>query len=142
MNNINASYGNENEERELAIQIVINSALAKGVIVKGISEVLKAIELKKVKCVFLAEDCSNDEYIGIIKSVSLENNIPLVMVDTWEHLRDYCHLGIPCDIIRKIALEKGKPVKIKPKCSSCAIIEWGDPREGNEFILTYCSNAK
>lgn len=142
MNNIKANYGNEDDRREIAIQIVINNALEKGTLVKGISEVLKAIELRKVKCVFLAEDCNNDKYIDIIKSVSIENNIPLIMVDTWEHLRDYCHLGIPCDILRKIALEKGKPVKIKPKCSSCAIIEWGDIQEGNEFILRYCNNAK
>ena len=76
MNNIKANYENEEDKRELAIQIVINSALEKGVIVKGISEVLKAIELRKVKCIFLAEDCNNDKYTDIIKSVSIENNIP------------------------------------------------------------------
>ena len=67
MNNIKANYENEDDRREIAIQIVINNALEKGTLVKGISEVLKAIELRKVKCVFLAEDCNNDKYIDIIK---------------------------------------------------------------------------
>lgn len=49
MNNIKANYENEDDRREIAIQIVINNALEKGTLVKGISEVLKAIELRKVK---------------------------------------------------------------------------------------------
>ena len=48
--------------RETAIQKALKIALTRGSVVKGISEVLKALQSQKVKVVFLAEDCDNDQY--------------------------------------------------------------------------------
>ena len=48
--------------RETAIQKALKIALTRGAVVKGISEVLKALEAQKVKVIFLADDCDNDQY--------------------------------------------------------------------------------
>ena len=45
--------------RETAIQKVLKIALTRGTVVKGISEVLKALEAQKVKVVFLKNSSSS-----------------------------------------------------------------------------------
>jgi hypothetical protein len=49
-------------------------------------------------------------------------NVPVVDVETWIQLKDYCGLGVNSEIIKSVAEEKGKEPKIKPRCSSAAII--------------------
>ena len=120
--------------RDLAIQTVLNIALIRGSAVKGIAEVLKALEAQKVKCVFLAEDCDNDQYKEIIIQLAKENGVPVLSVPTWESLKDYCKLGLLSSTIKEIAEQRGKEAKIKPRCSSCAIIDWGEESEAKNFL--------
>ena len=69
-------------DRETAIQKVLKIALTRGTVVKGISEVLKALEAKKVKVVFLADNCDNDQYKSTVTAVAKEHKVPIINIDT------------------------------------------------------------
>ena len=89
--------------RETAIQKALKVALTRGAVVKGISEVLKALEAQKVKVVFLADNCDNDQYKATILALAKEHKVPVLNVDTWENLKDYCRLGLLSSTIKEIA---------------------------------------
>ena len=120
--------------RETAIQKALKIALTRGSVVKGISEVLKALEAQKVKVIFLAEDCDNDQYKKTLNSLAKEFKVPVLSVDAWEKLKDFCRLGLLSSTIRQVAEKKGKDGKIKPRCSSCAILDWGEESDAKEFL--------
>ena len=120
--------------RETAIQKALKVALTRGTVVKGISEVLKALEAKKVKVVFLADNCDNDQYKSTITAVAKEHKVPIINIDTWENLKDYCRLGLLSSTIKEIAEKKGKEGKIKPRCSSAAILDWGEETDAKKYL--------
>ena len=121
-------------DRETAIQKALKVALTRGTVVKGISEVLKALEAKKVKVIFLAENCDNDQYKETITALAKEHKVPVLMVDTWENLKDYCRLGLLSSTIKEIAEKKNKEAKIKPRCSSAAILDWGEETDAKKYL--------
>ena len=120
--------------RETAIQKALKIALTRGSVVKGISEVLKALEAQKVKVIFLAEDCDNDQYKKTLNGLAKEFKVPVLKIDSWEKLKDFCRLGLLSSTIREIAASKSKDAKIKPRCSSCAILDWGEESDAKEFL--------
>ncbi len=95
---------------------------------------MKALEAQKVKVVFLAEDCDNDQYKETIRALAEQFNVPVIDVESWNDLKDYCKLGLLSSTIKQIAEEKGKEAKIKPRCSSCAIIDFGEETEARKFL--------
>ena len=119
---------------ETALEKALAIALTRGAVVKGLAEVLKALEAGKVKMIFLAEDCDNEQYKTTLNALAAQFKVPVVQVETWESLKDYCKLGLPSATIKKVAEEKGKEAKIKPKCSSCAIIDWGEESDAKDFL--------
>lgn len=119
---------------ETALEKALAIALTRGAVVKGLAEVLKALEAGKVKMVFLAEDCDNEQYKSTLNALAAQFKVPVVQVETWESLKDYCKLGLPSATIKQVAEEKGKEAKIKPKCSSCAIIDWGEESDAKAFL--------
>ena len=121
-------------DRETAIQKVLKIALTRGTVVKGISEVLKALEAKKVKVVFLADNCDNDQYKSTVTAVAKEHKVPIINIDTWENLKDYCRLGLLSSTIKEIAEKKNKEGKIKPRCSSAAILDWGEESDAKKYL--------
>ena len=122
-------------DKSSAIAQVLDKASTRGVLVKGISEVLKALEAQKVKMIFLASDCENDTYKNTVKVLANSMKVPVCEVDKWEMLKDACHLGLTAEKIRKAAAEKKKgEAKIKPRCSSCAILDWGEETEAKAFL--------
>ena len=120
--------------RETAIQKALKVALTRGTVVKGISEVLKALEAKKVKVVFLADNCDNDQYKSTVIAVAKEHKVPIINIDTWENLKDYCRLGLLSSTIKEIAEKKHKEGKIKPRCSSAAILDWGEETDAKKYL--------
>ena len=121
-------------DRETAIQKALKVALTRGTVVKGISEVLKALEAQKVKVIFLAENCDNDQYKKTIQVLAKEHKVPIISIDTWENLKDYCRLGLLSSTIKEIAEKKGKEAKIKPRCSSAAILDWGEDTDAKKYL--------
>ena len=97
---------------ETALEKALAIALTRGAVVKGLAEVLKALEAGKVKMIFLAEDCDNEQYKTTLNALAAQFKVPVVQVETWESLKDYCKLGLPSATIKKVAEEKGKEAKI------------------------------
>ena len=120
--------------RETAIQKALKIAITRGSVVKGISEVLKALEARKCKMIFLADDCDNDNYKNTLKALAAEMQVPVIGIDSWQKLKDFCKLGLLSSIIKEHAQKKGKEGKIKPRCSSCAILDWGEESDAKEFL--------
>lgn len=123
---VEQEHNNVELTREVAIQRVIQRSLNVNGILKGVSETLKALENNKVKLVFLADDCDDENYKNVVTLLCKEKRVPVIPVDTWENLKDYCRLGLNSNEIRKIAEDKGKDAKIKPRCSSASILDFGD----------------
>ena len=122
--------------KESAIQLVIQRALNVNGVLKGISETIKALENGKVQLIFLAEDCDNSQYKETLTALANQHKVKIISVDTWEDLKDYCKLGLPSATIKKIAEDKGKDAKIKPRCSSAAIVDFGEEhKEAKDFLF-------
>ncbi len=123
--------------RDNATKSVIQRALNVNGVLKGVSETLKALENNKVKLIFLADDCDDENYKNVLTLLAKEKKVPVVSVDTWENLKDFCKLGLPSSEIRRIAEDKGKDPKIKPRCSSASIIDFGEEdKESLDFLLS------
>lgn len=123
--------------RDNATKSVIQRALNVNGVLKGVSETLKALENNKVKLIFLADDCDDENYKNVLSLLAKEKKVPVVSVDTWENLKDFCKLGLPSSEIRRIAEDKGKDPKIKPRCSSASIIDFGEEdKESLDFLLS------
>ena len=120
--------------KETALEKALAIALTRGLVVKGLAEVLKALEAGKVQMVFYADDCDNEQYKQTLIALAKQFKVPVINVETWESLKDYCKLGLPSATIKAVAEGKGKEAKIKPKCSSCAIIDWGDDSDAKAFL--------
>ena len=120
--------------RDTAIQKALKIALTRGSVVKGLSEVLKALEAQKAKVIFLADDCDNDQYKSTLNALAKQFKVPVLGVESWEKLKDFCRLGLLSSTIRDIAQKKSKEAKIKPRCSSCAILDWGEESDAKEFL--------
>lgn len=123
-------------DRPSAIQTVLNIALKTGQVVKGIAEVIKALECHKVQCIFLADDCDNQQYKTTLTALAKELNVPVLALETWVDIKDYCKLGLSSATIQEVAKQKGKEAKIKPRCSSCAVIDWGEESEAKNFLAS------
>jgi ribosomal protein L7Ae-like RNA K-turn-binding protein len=91
-------------------------------VLKGVAEVVKALERQEVKIVFMAEDCDNDQYKELVNALARQYQVPVVEVPTWIELKDLCKLGYPSETIIKMAEDKKKEPKIKPRCSVAAIV--------------------
>ena len=128
-------------DRITAIQTVLGVSLHHGGVVKGVAETLKALEAAKAKVVFIAEDCDNEQLKDTIRALAAQAGVPVVDVPTWIELKDFCKLGLLSSTIIKIAEEKGKEAKIKPRCSCAAIVEWGEDSEARRFLENELNQA-
>lgn len=121
-------------DRQTAIQKVLSIALHHGGLLRGVAETCKAIESGKTKVVFIAEDCDNDQAKTLVITLAQNAAVPVLVVPSWEELKDYCKLGLLSSTIKEVAESKGKPAKIKPRCSFAAIIDWGEDSEARRFL--------
>lgn len=121
-------------DRQTAIQTVLGIALHHGGVLKGVAETCKALEAGKAKVVFIAEDCDNDQAKTLVSTLAQQTNVPVLEVPSWEELKDFCKLGLLSSTIKEVAESKGKPAKIKPRCSFATIIDWGEDSEARRFL--------
>ena len=95
-------------------------------VVKGMKEILKAIEINNVKKVFIAKGECDLEYSSIVEEFKTIYRFELVEVESWIELRDIVFAGseLPSSIIVEKARMKGVTPKIHPKCYAvCIVIE-------------------
>ncbi|EDR27559.1 40S ribosomal protein S12, putative [Entamoeba dispar SAW760] len=62
------------------IKAILYQARAQNALTKGIRQCLKVIEAKKALYCFIAEDCDNDKYTGLLKAICKEQGVKIVMV--------------------------------------------------------------
>lgn len=106
----------------------------RGNVIKGIKETIKAIEFKKAKFVYIAEDCELKDYIDLIVQLCEFNNVQYYKVKSWRHLRDILIDGLTSLEIENIARIKNKDPKITPKCN-CAVILLNEEDDAKKNIF-------
>jgi small subunit ribosomal protein S12e len=101
---------------DTALKRIIQTCNSDSLLAKGLHEVCKALETKdekvKAKWVILAKNCSEPNYVKLVKGLAVRNKVPLIEVEEGETLGEY--LGI-------CKYDKNKNVTKKRKCSSVAI---------------------
>ncbi len=112
INNLNYSY----------LMGFLNLQMDNGNVMNGIKETIRSIELKKAKLVFIAEDCEIEDYSNLVIKLCVLNEIRYVKVLHWSNLRDIIFKGPTTSELEEIAMRKGKPAKITPKCNSAVVL--------------------
>merc|ERR1739848_144404 len=111
-----------------AIKSVIKKSQANDGLVKGLNEVLKALDRKQALLCVLADDCEDLKYKKFVTAMAKSNNIPLITVDKRMDLGEW--LG-------HCAYDKeGKARKVKGT-SSVAIKNYGEETKDLAFVLNH-----
>lgn len=112
---------------ETALKRIIQTSNADSLLAKGIHEVAKALESKdekvKAKYVLLAKNCTEANYVKIVKGLAAQNKVPVYEVEQGETLGEW--LGI-------CKLDKNGNVTKKRKCSSVAIRDFSSDLKEEE----------
>ena len=115
-------------DKSTAIAQVLDKASTRGVLVKGIGEVCKALEAQKVKVIFLASDCDREDYKNTVRSLANLMKVPVIDVDKWEMLKE--KLGVrgsrSFSIARARQKDRPNGVKIRKNTSqwNCILFEY------------------
>merc|ERR1712150_318111 len=111
-----------------AIKSVIKKSQANDGLVKGLNEVLKALDRKQALCAVLASDCEDAKYKKFVTAMAKAGNIPLIEVDSRMDLGEWlghCHYD-----------KEGAARKVKGT-SSVAIQNYGEETEDLQFVLSH-----
>jgi small subunit ribosomal protein S12e len=112
---------------ETALKRIVQTSSADSLLAKGIHEVSKALESKdekvKAKYVLLAKNCTEANYVKIIKGLAAQNKVPVYEIEQGETLGEW--LGI-------CKLDKNGNVTKKRKCSSVAIRDFSSDLKEEE----------
>ena len=124
------------EEEKKEVDLDINSALKTVLkrsqvndgLVKGLNEVVRALDRKEAQLCVLAENCEEARYKKLITSLCKQNNIKMIEVEDRADLGEW--LG-QC----KYDKQK-KPRKVKG-CSSVAIKDYGEESAALNYVVEY-----
>ena len=111
-----------------ATKIVLKKSLANNGVVKGLNEVVKALDRKEAPLAVLASDCEDAKYKKLVTSLCKSNNIPLLEV---ENRKDLCEWLSQCKYDKE-----GVARKVRG-CSSAAIRDFGEDTEALNFVHNY-----
>lgn len=109
----------------------MQTANSDSLLAKGIHEVCKAIETKddkvRAKYVIISKNCSDANYVKIVKGLAAQNKIPLVEIEQGETLGEWLSM---------CKYDKNKNVIKQRKCSSVAIRDFSvDVKEEERKIF-------
>ena len=114
--------------RSAAIKNVIKKSQANDGLVKGLNEVLKALDRKQALIAVLADDCEDAKYKKFVTAMAKAGGIPLISVDSRNDLGEWlghCHYD-----------KDGSARKVKGT-SSVAIKAYGEESEALQFVLNH-----
>ncbi len=116
---------------ETALKRIIQTSNSDSLLAKGIHEVAKALESKdekvKAKYIILAKNCTEANYVKIVKGLAAQNKVPVYEIEQGETLGEW--LGI-------CKHDKNGNVTKKRRCSSVAIRDFSnDVKEEEKKIF-------
>lgn len=111
-----------------AIPKILKKALMHDGLVRGLHEVAKALDAKRVSCCFLAQSCSEGAYSSLVQALCKENHVPLIDVPDSKELGQWAGL---CKIDKE-----GQPRKIVG-ASCVAITDYGEESPALNFLTKH-----
>lgn len=117
----------EPESLEDAIRIVIKNALEANGLVRGLSEVARALDRRTAHMCILADDCEDEEYKKLVTALAKQGEIDMINVEEREKLAQWAGL------YRKDATGE---IKKTFKCSCVAIRDFGDRTKALDHLLS------
>ena len=111
-----------------ATKIVLKKSLANNGVVKGLNEVVKALDRKEALLCVLSEDCEDAKYKKLVTQMCKQNNIPLIEVESRAEVGEW--LG-------QCKYDKQGVARRVRGCSSVAIKDYGEETEALNFVLNY-----
>ncbi|KAJ1604689.1 40S ribosomal protein S12 and pelota RNA binding domain-containing protein [Cryptosporidium canis] len=108
-----------------AIRYVLKNSFVRGGLLRGLNEVVLALDSKKAQVCFLAESCEEDCYKQLVEALCRERGIPLIMVPDSKELGEMAGL---CKVDRE-----GNPRKVVG-AASVAIVDYGVESEAYHYL--------
>lgn len=111
---------------EEAVRIVIRKAMEVNGVVRGLSEVARALDRRSLHLCVLAEDCEDEAYKKLITALAAQGSIDMVTVEEREKLAEWVGLA-----------RRGPDGEIKKalKCSCIGIREFGERTRSLTYLL-------
>lgn len=111
-----------------AIKTVLKKSLANNGVVKGLNEVVKALDRKEALLCVLSEDCEDAKYKKLVTSLCKTNNIPLLEVESRKELGEW---------LSQCKYDKEGVARKVRGCSSAAIKDYGEDTEALNFVQNH-----
>ena len=111
-----------------ATKTVLKKSQANNGLVKGLAEVVKALDRKEALLCVLAEDCEDAKYKKLVTSLCKANNIPLLEVEKRADIGEW---------LNQCKYDKTGVARRVRGCSSAAIKDYGEETEALNFIQNY-----
>ncbi|KAH9600131.1 Ribosomal protein L7Ae/L30e/S12e/Gadd45 [Trypanosoma melophagium] len=115
------------ESLEDAIRIVLQKSREVNGLVRGLSEVARALYRRTAHLCILADDCEDEEYKKLITALAKQGVIDLINVEEREKLAQWAGLT-------KVGADG--EVKKTFKCSCVAVRDFGERTRALEYLLS------
>lgn len=113
---------------EDAVPKVLKKSLMHDGLVRGLHEIAKALDARRVKCCFLAASCSEEAYTKLVRALCNEYEVPLIDVAEAKKLGEWAGL---CKID-----QDGQPRKVVG-ASCVAITDYGEESPALNFLFEH-----
>lgn len=111
---------------EDALRIVLRKSLEVNGLVRGLSEVARALDRRTAHLCILAEDCDEENAKKLIKALCKQSNIDIITVKEKAKLAEWAGLT---------KLDRAGNIKKTFKCTSVAIRDFGDRTKALDMLL-------
>eukprot|EP00758_Cryptobia_borreli_P008857 Tbor_TRINITY_DN5424_c2_g1::TRINITY_DN5424_c2_g1_i1::g.24528::m.24528/K02951/RP-S12e, RPS12; small subunit ribosomal protein S12e len=114
------------ESTEDALKIVLRKSLEVNGLVRGLSEVARALDRQTAHLCILASDCNEPAYCKLIQALCKVNEIDIIMVEKAK-LAEWAGL---------VKYDAEGNIKKTFKCSSVAVRDFGERTKALELLLS------
>ncbi|RNF20492.1 40S ribosomal protein S12 [Trypanosoma conorhini] len=116
------------ENLEDALRIVLQKSREVNGLIRGLSEVTRALDRRTAHLCVLAEDCEDEEYKKLITALAKQGEIDLINVEEREKLAQWAGLA---------KLDSAGELKKTFKCSCVAVRDFGERTRALDFLLSH-----